>query len=278
MTSKDSVDRALLLLREDDVLPEPNKALEARLRAQYRPPTRRWPLRRLPLTLAALGLGCAVAAASGGVDWIRGLWLVVEVDGNEISGAVGDGKLTTIPFETVDGQVGAVRVQRDFDEAGGQRTRIAIDSRGNQQIEAERLDERAGGWSRERYPVTVLDNALSLYVGEDEQAGRFEFFTTSEPGVSSRVFVLQEDGSERPVVELARLPFDILAPEASAEISVLEGGVLSLSLSDGHGGAIEFSWMSRGSSDDATASSLESADGAVRVHVDNAPKQSSSTD
>jgi len=260
MKNDQLVERAFEAMRGDARVPEADPALEARLRAHHRPaPVAR--LRRVTLVLAAIGLTGAAVAAGGGARWIQGWFFAVDVEGERLSGVIEEGTTTTIPFATANGDSGTVQVRRDQLANGAVRTRIDIDRDGVGRVDRESFESSTG--EDERFAIDELDDAVLLYGHEDALC---EVYATSSALTGSRILLLDDDGSELPVLELATLPFDLLASGSRAEITELDGS-LNLSFDDGRGRAVEFHWSKRAALPGEDAR-LQLPDGSVRVRLD----------
>lgn len=269
MTSQqDAVERALVSLRDEFQAPEPDAALEAKLRASFRPNRRIAPLRRWPFLVGAIGLSSAAFAAGGGASWVRSWFYRVEIDGaaaTTVGVVEGDGE-RTIPFTTADGLSGTVRVRRDRLEDGALRTRIDIEGAGDGRVEDEQAEDVLLTREQARLPFSAIEAAIPIFEGVDEEGEEFELFATA--GAPSRLLVLRSEPADLPVTQVASVPFDLLAPGSQVVFTERDDGALVISFEDGRGAAFEFVWAP--TPIQPAPSELQTQDGSVRVRVENA--------
>jgi len=266
MRTADTVERALTLLRADQEEPRPDPELEARLRARFRPRVRR-SFRLLRLIVAGTLLSGAAFAASGGLEWVRGWWFRLEVDGREVSGPLAEDAELRVPFRTRSGETGTVSIRRDRLADGAARTRIDIEGQGPGGATSESAEDVSGGRGPERFPISALDEANPVHDRIDGDGVACAFFVASDGAGGTRLLLLREDGSELPVLEVARIPLDLRAAGVVPRFTEQTDGSLLVSVSAGEDGAFEFLWDApRASAPGALR--LSAHDGSVRVQVE----------
>lgn len=264
----DPVDVALARLRAHDELPDPDPRLEARLVASFGRRRRRL-ARPLTYFVAATGLSGAALAASG-ADWLRSWWYEVRVGDEVARGVVAQDGERVIPFETDGGETGTVRIRRDTNAGGDDRTRIEIDRRGPASHDVE-LAEHVDGDRAARLPRTAVDGATSLFEGADVAGRAFELFAVATPDGTTRLLVLREDGSSHPVVETARIPCDVPTLLRRAEIRPRAEGGCVVAFDD-DGAAFELVWLGADETNTGV-SELATPDGEIRVRVEDAGRR-----
>ena len=269
MNSKeDPALRALARLRDAHAEPAPDSALEARLRARFRP-ARSW--RPRLLGLVAVGALSGVAFASlGGMRWLRSWIYTVEVDGQRVEGVVdGEGERTHT-FEGSDGTTTTVQVARELLPDAGERTRIAVDRVGDGQVQREQTEDVVGGTPRRTWPRTLVQDATPVYEGLDDQGRSISLYAL--PGESSaepdaRLFLARDDIGTSLVEELGRAPGWLLDPERSFTVRARAGGGLRFTQRGPLGEEYEFELLVAPARAPGT-STLETPDGPTRVHIE----------
>jgi len=275
MKHSDPVGEALALLRKSGDERQPDPQLEAKLRARFGSAARSAWSQRPGWLLALLGLTGAAAAGSGALGSVRGWWAAVEIGGAQTTLPLENGKAVQLPFATKNGVSGVIEVQRDSKPGQGERTRIDIESQGPGSVSSEELDEFQGKLGSARLTEAALEGSLVLISGHDHLGHAFQIYVQRLGPARSRILLQSDHLGPRSVTELANLPFDLLSDDAEAEATEVRPGEVELSLSDGHGAVLEFSWSSSNDAQGQPFSELHSGDGSVRVLV---PRPSSPPD
>ena len=243
-------------------LPDPR--LEARLRACHARRPRG--ARRTAWALAAVAaLGGAGYAAASGWSWLRRWWFTVEVDGSRATGSVDGAGERRFAYRTGDGGTALVTVSRERAGEHAVRTRMSIDRTGPGFSERQRNEEVVGDLPRRRWPLAELGDTPAFYSGAD-----YSWYVQPLADGGSRLLLRRHGDDPLPVEELARVPFQLLTAGAEVRLEERADGTWRFSFATAEGAVCEFEWA------DAAAAAppvteLHSADGRVRVQIDDAP-------
>ena len=164
--------------------------------------------------------------------------------------------------------MGSVRIRREHGEDGADRTRIEIDRYGLGEHDVEVAQHVDGGPGPERFTRDVLVDATSLYAGKTTSGLAFQLFAVEAKG-RTRLLVLREDDSPRPVVELAEVPLDVESVRRGTHVAADDGAGVVVTIDDGRGYELELTWRGdREALGSGEIPDLVTPDGAIRVRVE----------
>ncbi|QDU66740.1 hypothetical protein [Engelhardtia mirabilis] len=267
--SQDRVDLALQALRDSEGLEPADRTLEVRLLAQHRW-TRRRP-RLLPLLVATSALTGIAFAAGGGVDWLRSLWVTVEVDGARVEGPLGDGEQQALLFTTDSGGEARVQVSNESLPEGGSRRQMSIEHREDGRVEVEESDDVFGAPVRELQWVSIgdLDGLAPIFDGRDAEGHVATLYLDRGPAGPRLLLFRPHQDAGRAVVT-SRLPD--LPPDSAplVECELLDGGDLAVHLSAAQAFDLELLVrLSEGAAQaPAPPTTLETQDGRIKVRLE----------